>query len=162
MPAIALFHRRIGGLPWLRLMRAVFIVLLAVATLAFGYVRHGHAADDSLYRDLGEKAGITKIIDAAMENFLADPRIKDEFDNINIERLKGRLVDHFCVISGGPCQYAGRDMYAAHKGLHLNQASFNALAENVQFAMDKVGIPFRTQNRLVAILATMQRDVVTR
>lgn len=145
-----------------RMTRLLCIGLVAAAVMAFGLVRHGHAADDALYRDLGETAGIAKIIDAAMDNFLADPRIKDEFDNINIERLKSRLVDHFCVISGGPCSYAGRDMYAAHKGLHLNQASFNALAENVQFAMDKVGIPFRTQNRLMALLAAMQRDVVTR
>lgn len=145
-----------------RLTRVFSVLLVAAAVMAFGLIRHGHAAGDALYRDLGETAGIAKIIDAAMDNFLTDPRIKDEFDNINIERLKGRLVDHFCVISGGPCRYAGRDMHAAHKGLHLNQASFNALAENVQFAMDKVGIPFRTQNRLMALLAAMQRDVVTR
>lgn len=155
MPARALIPRA-------ALWRAAAVLFFAAATLALGFVRHGHAADDSLYRGLGETAGITKIIDAAMGNFLADPRIKDEFDNINIGRLKSRLVLHFCEISGGPCKYPGRDMHAAHRGLRLNQASFNALAENVQDAMDEVGIPFRTQNRLMAILAAMQRDVVTR
>ena len=158
MPAFAPIQRHARA----RMMRVAIIGLLAAATFAFGFVRHGHAADDSLYRDLGETPGIAKIINAAMENFLSDSRIKDDFDNINIDRLKSRLVDHFCVISGGPCKYAGRDMHAAHKGLHLNQTSFNALAENVQDAMDEVGVPFRTQNRLMAILAAMQRDVVTR
>ncbi len=158
MPTVAFSHRS----SWPRLMRAAFIGLLAAATLAAGFARHSHAADDSLYRGLGGKDNIVKMIDVAMIKWLADPRILDEFDNINLDRLKSRISDQICQIAGGPCQYTGRDMYASHKGLHLNQAKFNALAENLQLAMDDVGIPFSTQNRLMALLAAMQRDVVTR
>jgi hemoglobin len=53
-------------------------------------------------------------------------------------------------------------MYHAHKGLHLDTAQFDALVEDLELAMDKYDIPFRTQNRLLAILAPMERDVVTR
>ena len=158
MPSIAHSHRP----PWPRVMRAAFIGLLAAATLAVGFARHGNASDDSLYRGLGGKDRIVKIIDVAMTKWLTDPRILDEFDNINIERLKSRISDQICQIAGGPCQYTGRDMYASHKGLHLNQAKFNALAEDLQLAMDELEIPFSTQNRLMALLAAMQRDVVTR
>ncbi len=158
MPATAPVQR----FPRARLMRVAVIGLLAAATLAFGFERHGHAADDSLYRALGGRENIVKLIDIAMDKWLADDRIKDEFDNINLDRLKSKISEQICQISGGPCNYTGRDMYASHKGLYLNQAKFNALAEDLQFAMDDVGIPFRTQNRLVALLAAMQRDVVTR
>ena len=158
MPAFAPIQRRLRA----RVMRVAIIGLLAAATLAFGFVRHGHAADDSLYRDLGGRENIVKMIDIAMDKWLADDRIKDEFDNINFVRLKSKISEQICQISGGPCQYTGRDMHASHKGLHLNQAKFNALAEDLQLAMDEVGIPFRTQNRLMALLAAMQRDVVTR
>jgi hemoglobin len=34
--------------------------------------------------------------------------------------------------------------------------------ENLQWAMDKEGVAFRAQNRLLAILAPMHRTVVTR
>lgn len=37
---------------------------------------------------------------------------------------------------------------------------FNALVEDLQVAMDKSGIPSRTQNKLLALLAPMQRIVV--
>jgi hemoglobin len=53
-------------------------------------------------------------------------------------------------------------MSQAHKGLHLTNADFNALVEDLQSGMDKAGVPFATQNRLLARLAPMHRDVVTR
>ena len=53
-------------------------------------------------------------------------------------------------------------MVAAHKGLHLTNADFNAVVEDLQKAMDEVGLPFRTQNRFLARLAPMHHQVVTR
>ncbi len=119
-------------------------------------------ADDALYRSFGERTGLVSIIDDATNRWVEDDRIKDTFDNINLDRFKRLLVDQLCELTGGPCHYKGRDMYRAHKGLHLNNAQFNALVEDLQLAMNKYDIPFRTQNRLLAILAPMQHDVVTR
>jgi hemoglobin len=53
-------------------------------------------------------------------------------------------------------------MTAAHKGLHLSNADFNAVVEDLQGAMDKAGIGFATQNRFLARLAPMQHQVVTK
>ncbi|MGH6798548.1 MAG: group I truncated hemoglobin [Roseiarcus sp.] len=136
-------------------------IWIAALALAAGLSLRPAVADDSLYRDLGGRAGIIKIVDAAIGLWFADPRIKDQFDNINPDWFQKRLVDQFCELSGGPCHYKGRDMHAAHKGLHLGIAQFNALVEDLQTAMDKAGIPFWTQNRLVAILAPMEHQVVT-
>ena len=53
-------------------------------------------------------------------------------------------------------------MAAAHQGLDLSRAKFNAVAEDLQTAMRQIGIPYWTQNRLMALLAPMQRDIVTK
>jgi hemoglobin len=119
-------------------------------------------ADDSLYRDLGERTGIAKIVEATTANFLSDERVRHTFDDTNIDRFKALFTDQLCVVAGGPCQYKGRDMRTAHKGLHLTNRDFNAVVEDLQTGMDSCGIPFRTQNRLLARLAPMQREVVTR
>jgi hemoglobin len=37
-----------------------------------------------------------------------------------------------------------------HKGMRLTEADLNALVEDIQLAMDEVGILYRTQNRLLA------------
>jgi hemoglobin len=119
-------------------------------------------AEDTLYSDMGGQPGINKIADVSVDNYLADPRIKDIFSESNIDRIRAELKDQFCVIAGGPCRYTGHSMEATHKGLHLTNANFNALVEDLQSAMDSCNIPFATQNRFLARLAPMQHQVVTR
>lgn len=119
-------------------------------------------AEDSLFADMGGQAGIDRIVDASVDNYLADDRIKAIFDESNIDRLRAEFKVQFCQVAGGPCAYKGHDMTMAHKGLHLTNANFNAVVEDLQDAMDKVGLPFATQNRFLARLAPMQHQVVSK
>ena len=119
-------------------------------------------AEDRLFADMGGQAGIDRIVDASVDNYLADARIKAIFDESNIDRLRAEFKVQFCQVAGGGCDYKGHNMAAAHKGLHLTNADFNAVVEDLQAAMDKVGLPFSTQNRFLARLAPMQHQVVTR
>ncbi len=118
-------------------------------------------AQDTLFADMGGQAGIDRIVDASVENYLADPRISKIFDESNMDRVRAQFKVQFCQIAGGPCEYKGHGMAEAHKGLRLTNANFNAVVEDLQAAMDKVGIPFAVQNRFLARLAPMQRQVVT-
>jgi hemoglobin len=120
------------------------------------------ADEDTLFADMGGKTGIDRMVDEVEKVYLVDPRIKDIFSESNLERLNSELKTQFCVVAGGPCAYTGHSMEAAHKGLRLTNANFNALVEDLQVAMDSCGIPFSTQNRFLARLAPMQHQVVTR
>jgi len=133
--------------------------LLALAVLM---VAAPARAEDSLYHDLGEKNGIGKIAEYFVADILADIRVKGSFDNTNMERFQKLFVDHICEVSGGPCEYKGRSMKDAHKALGLGNGDFNAIVEDLQAAMDKAGVSFPTQNRLLARLAPMQHDIVTK
>lgn len=53
-------------------------------------------------------------------------------------------------------------MRATHQGMGISRREFNALVEVLQISMNKAGIPFRSQNRLLAVFAPMERDIVTR
>ena len=142
--------------------RSALRTLLLAVCMVMAIGAWSARADDTLYRELGERVNLVRIVDYGTDLWLVDARIKDTFDNLNIERFKGRLVDQLCELSGGPCRYAGRNMYESHKGLHLDRAQFNALVEGLQDGMDKYGVSFRVQNRLLAILAPMEHDIVTR
>jgi hemoglobin len=120
------------------------------------------SALDPLFDDMGGQAGIDRIVDASVDIYLTDPRIKTIFDESNIDRLRAQFKVQFCQVSGGPCQYQGHDMRESHAGLHLTNADFNAVVEDLQDAMDKIGVSFATQNRFLARLAPMQRHVVTK
>ncbi|WP_167145333.1 group I truncated hemoglobin [Pseudomonas sp. OTU750018] len=118
--------------------------------------------DDSLYRELGEQAGITRIVEGMLLNIAADPRIVRHFENIDIERLRDKLVEQICVEAGGPCTYTGDSMEESHKGQNLTPSDFNALVENLQEAMSAQNVPMPAQNRLLARLAPMRAQVIDR
>jgi hemoglobin len=119
-------------------------------------------AAETLYDDLGGDARINQFIGETLAIAVKDPRIAKDFDNINLDWLRKRVVMQICALTGGRCRYTGRDMHAAHKGLHLATLDFNAFVEDLQIALDDAGVRFWTQNRLLAILAPMYRDIVTR
>jgi hemoglobin len=92
----------------------------------------------------------------------ADARIKESFSDSDMKKVAMRLEEQFCMLSGGPCKYEGEPMKESHGGLKVTNAQFNALAEDLQVAMERHGVPSAVQNRLVAKLAPMQRDIVTK
>lgn len=118
-------------------------------------------ASDALYRSLGEKAGIARLMDNFVDRLVKNVRIGSHFKNANLQNLKASLTDQICQASGGPCVYKGPDMKTAHADMDIRKGDFNALVEDLQAAMDAQDIAFGQQNRLLAILAPMHRDVVT-
>lgn len=116
--------------------------------------------DDSLYQALGGKPGIGRIVEGMLLNVARDERIVAHFRNVNIELLRGQLIDKFCVEAGGPCQYTGDDMVEAHKGQQISRSEFNALVEDLIKAMEAQGVPVPTQNRLLARLAAQRGEII--
>jgi hemoglobin len=116
--------------------------------------------DENLYKTFGEREGLVQIIDDAMVRWLANPRTRPFFEGADQARLKGHLVDQFCVILKGPCTYTGRTMAESHMGMNVNEGSFYALVEELQKTLNARKIPFRAQNRLLAALAPMHRDII--
>lgn len=117
--------------------------------------------DSSLYVALGAQAGITQLSDDFVTRLVADKRLRPFFEKTNLPHFKLQLADQFCVVSGGPCVYKGADMKSSHANFDIAKADFNALVEVLQQSMDAKGISFREQNRLLALLAPMHREVIT-
>ena len=136
--------------------RTLIAVLLTAGSL------HAIAADDALYHELGGAAGIRRIVADLLPAVQADARISASFDGVDLAHLAEKLEEQFCDVAGGPCKYSGKDMQTIHEDLKLNHAHFNALVEDLQAAMEMNRLPSRVQNRLLARLAPMHRDVVTK
>ena len=115
---------------------------------------------DAVYKAFHGEEGIQRIMDDFIVRITTDPRIKDRFANANLVRLKLLLVQQVSYLTGGPQSYSGRDMKTAHEGMGLKNGDFNALAEDLQLSMDKEGVPFRAQNKLLAKLAPMEHQIV--
>ena len=143
--------------------KSLISLVIATSSLLLSGVSFAQTApqNDQLYKAFGEKAGLVTLMDDFMVRLLADPRTGPHFKPANQQRVKEQLVDQLCVLGGGPCVYKGADMKSAHANLDIKKSDFNALVEVLQQSMDAKGIPFRTQNQMLALLAPMHRDTIT-
>jgi hemoglobin len=126
-----------------------------------GFYEHG-GKDPGLFEALGGQEKIAAFTKDFVGIIAADPQIGHFFQRVNKDRLARKLTEQFVELAGGPGHYSGGDMDGVHESLGITNADFNKLAEDLQTAMDRNDIGFATQNRLIALLAPMQRAIVTK
>jgi hemoglobin len=138
-------------------LAAALLVTAATATAASAQMMQ-----KSLYERLGGHPAIVAVVDDFVGNVAADKRINGFFGKTDIPRLKRLLVEQICAGSGGPCIYTGRDMRTAHAGMGVKDRHFNALVQDLGKSLNKFKVPRKEQKELVAILAPMRKDIVSR
>ena len=108
------------------------------------------------------KDGIQRVVDSFIAINFDDPVNGEIFKGHDKVRLRRVLFEQFCYILNGGCEYTGRDMKSAHKDMGIQQGDMNRLVEVLQKAMRQEKIAFAAQNRFLAKLAPMRREVVER
>jgi hemoglobin len=132
-----------------------------LATAACTTMQAGTMSDTRpLYERLGGKPAITAVVDDFIANVAADARINRRFMGTNLPRLKGMLVDQICEATGGPCKYTGQNMTDAHRGMNVTEGEFTALVEDLVKSLDKLKVPAREKNELLAALGGMKPQIV--
>ncbi len=138
-------------------MRTITALVIAILNAA---CQTAPERSDWLYQQLGERDGISALNETFILDVAQDERIRQIFEDTDINRLHKLLTEQFCALAGGPCEYTGRSMYDIHRDMHLTDTDFNALVEDLIQAMEQRSIPVAAQNRLLAQLAPMRRDIV--
>jgi hemoglobin len=116
--------------------------------------------DHSLYDRLGGKPAIETVINEFVSIVGADQRVNHFFAKTDLVHFKAMMVDQVCEASGGPCKYTGRDMPTTHRGMGVTDADFAAVVEDLVKALDKLQVPKREQDDLLALLGPMKDQIV--
>jgi hemoglobin len=143
-------------IPALVLACAGFVICTAAEA------QNSKPTDDSVYQAFGQKAGIQALMEDFFTRLQADVRTAPFFKDTNRANLIEQFTDQLCQEAGGPCVYKGAPMGPVHRDLDIGKEHFNALVEVLQQSMEAKAIPFRAQNALLARLAPMHRDIITR
>lgn len=136
---------------------ATLVALLLLAACA-GAPTH----EPTLYEQLGGRDGIAAITDHLLDAFARDPLVAPTFDHVDIRRFRRYFADYLCQTADGPCRYTGDPMSEVHRGMHIDEAMFNAVVQDLIIAMDREHIPVRVQNRLLARLAPQRKHIIYR
>lgn len=114
----------------------------------------------SLYERLGGQPAIAGIIDEVFALHLDNPLIRSRFEHIDLAKVKGHAVDFFCMGSGGPQSYQGRDMHSAHQGLNISEQEFVAALDDILMALDRHGVGLAEKNEVLGILYSMKSEIL--
>lgn len=136
-------------------MKIIILTILLLSSVSY-------TKDKSVYENFGGKKVIKKVVDDMMFGLLSNKKTKPFFEFIDQEHTKKMLVEQFCFELGGPCKYTGKSMKESHEGQDIKRSHFFALVEELQKAMNTNKVPQRAQNKLLAKLAPMHKDVVTK
>lgn len=117
---------------------------------------------DWLYQQLGAGPGLEQLADGLLREIEQDQQIVHHFKDTDIARFRKLLIEQFCELSGGPCKYTGATMQESHTGFQITEADFDNLVGHLIKVMTEQQVPVAAQNRLLAKLAPMYRDVVYR
>ena len=114
----------------------------------------------TLYQRLGGRDVIDALVATFVANVGRDPRIQLRFLFTDLDSLRGHLSAQICEASGGPCKYTGKPMKPGHLGMHIQDAEFDAMAEDLVAALKAHGIGATEQKELLAVVGSMRPDIV--
>jgi Truncated hemoglobins len=137
----------------------------------------------SLYERLGGQAGISNIVADFTKRAMDDPRVnwtrqgvthggitllhkgKSETWNPtpeNVEQLKKHMVEFLVLATGGPAQYTGRPIEAAHANMQISNPEFDAAIGDLKASLDVFKIPNKEQKELLSIVESTRPQIVTK
>ncbi len=122
-------------------------------------------ATASLYEQIGGAAAVDAAVDIFYRKVLSDDRISHFFDTVDMDRQAAKQKAFLTMAFGGPVNYTGKDMRAAHAHLvaqGLNDSHFNAVVENLGQTLAELNVPAELIAKVAAIAESTRADVLGR
>jgi len=113
----------------------------------------------SLFEKYGGFATISKIVSELYDELETDPVTAPYFVDSDIRALMDHQVKFLSQVLGGPQQYTGKAMNAAHTGMRISEDAFNKVAETVQFLLEDNGVEPDDIAHIMSLLASLKDDV---
>lgn len=118
--------------------------------------------EPSLYQRLGGEAAVDAAVDIFYRKVLADPRICDFFDTVDMDRQRAKQKSFLTVAFGGPSNYSGKDMRSAHAHMKLTEEHFDAVMENLGGTLKELNVPDELIAQAAKVALSVKDDVLNR
>ncbi|PIR32107.1 MAG: group 1 truncated hemoglobin [Alphaproteobacteria bacterium CG11_big_fil_rev_8_21_14_0_20_44_7] len=114
----------------------------------------------SLYERIGGEGAVDLAVKIFYRKVLADPSINHFFENTDMPRQEKHQKAFLTYAFGGPNNYSGKGMRAAHKRLALKEEHFAAVAGHLKATLQELKVPDDLQAEVMVIAASTHDDVL--
>lgn len=118
-------------------------------------------SDATLYERLGEGDAIEAVVDRFYERVLDDERLEGYFEDVDVDRLRDHQVQFFGAVTGGPVEYTGDDMRAAHEHLGLTDEDFDAVADHLDATLREFEVGEGPRSEVLETVGSLREEIVT-
>lgn len=117
----------------------------------------------SLFESIGGTKAVEAAVDIFYQKVINDPALSPFFDGINLDRQRKMQESFLTVAFGGPNNYSGKGMRAAHSrpaALGLSEIHFGKVAEHLQKTLVELSVPYDLIQEVMTIAASTKNDVL--
>lgn len=120
----------------------------------------------SLYERVGGEPAIMAAVGILYEKLLADDLTRPFFESMELDALVKKQIAFMTRALGGPIEYRGRDLRAAHKDLvasrGLTDAHFDAVATHLAATLRELEVEEELVLEVLDVIGLTRGDVLDR
>ncbi|BDF96585.1 group 1 truncated hemoglobin [Pseudoalteromonas sp. KAN5] len=114
----------------------------------------------TLYQQLDGQAGLERLVDSFINQIGNDEQVFHYFEHANISHFRAGFLNHLCVLTDGPCEYTRDSMVDIHTGMNITEADFNHVVDLLINAMNEQNIDHTVQNKILAKMAPLRKEII--
>lgn len=122
--------------------------------------------EQSLYARIGGESAIMAAVDLFYEKVLDDPLTRPFFEKLDMETQSRKQVAFMAWAFGGPSEFKGRNLRAAHahlvSSMGLSDVHFDAVAGHLHSTLRELSIEEPLINEAMTIVASTRDQVLGR
>ncbi|VEG92144.1 group I truncated hemoglobin [Legionella spiritensis] len=120
---------------------------------------------ESLFDRLGGQNAVNTAVDIFYRKMLTDDRVRDFFDDVDMEQQILKQKGFLTMVLGGPNNYKGKDMREGHRHLvkrGLNDTHVDIVIEHLGETLRELGASEGDIQKVAAIANSVREDVLDR
>lgn len=143
--------------------RTMFAGLVISLLLTIAGSIPARAQEKSLYERVGGYNALAAVVDDFIGRLVSDKQFEKFFmghSDDSKKRIRQHILDQFCVATGGPCVYTGREMKTSHAGLGITNRDWDAAAKHLVASLDKFKVPEKEKGEILTFVTSLKNDIV--
>ena len=119
----------------------------------------------TLYERIGGEGAVMAAVELFYKKVLADETTRPFFAGLDMATQTQKQISFMTWAFGGPAEYRGRDLRAAHAGLvkrGLGDAHFDAVAGHLEATLRELGVDQALISEALGIVAGTRSEVLNR
>ena len=116
---------------------------------------------DTLYERLGGEESIGAVVDEFYDRIVSDERVNHFFEDVDMEAQRAHQTQFLSSVAGGPVEYSGAEMEAAHDHLDVSEPDFEIIAVHLDESLAAFDVPETEREEVLSAVGELQPAIVS-